>query len=250
MSTISVGGNEVRSHSLPRVGKLLFAGDPYVYYLGTWPKGTVRIDGLSSFTVFVKDMEAGTKMRLDGKSVPLDSGDALQAEGQLLDMEIVAGGIQVLVAGTKHASGLPVGKRLTKKNSIYKVVKPWGHELWINGQHPAYSFKEVFLKKGSQTSLQYHRHKQETNVLFQGEARLVYKANSAVHNDDLAAHDLGVQTLAPIASIGIMPGVVHRLVAQTDLLLYEVSTPHLDDVIRLQDDANRPNGRIEAEHRQ
>jgi hypothetical protein len=42
---------------------------------------------------------------------------------------------------------------------------------------------------------------------------------------------------------------VHRLRAITDIMLYEVSTPHLDDVIRISDDQQRNNGRISSEHR-
>ena len=45
-----------------------------------------------------------------------------------------------------------------------------------------------------------------------------------------------------------MPGNIHRIQAITDILLYEVSTPHLDDVVRLQDDNKRPDGRIKEEH--
>ena len=50
-------------------------------------------------------------------------------------------------------------------------------------------------------------------------------------------------------TINISPYVIHRLEAKSDLLLYEVSTPHLNDVIRLQDDSNRKDGRIDEEHK-
>jgi hypothetical protein len=45
-----------------------------------------------------------------------------------------------------------------------------------------------------------------------------------------------------------MPGILHRLEAISDVLLYETSTPHLDDVVRVTDDSKRPHGRIEKEH--
>jgi len=54
--------------------------------------------------------------------------------------------------------------------------------------------------------------------------------------------------LAPISSIDVVPGVLHRLEALTNILLYETSTPHLDDVVRVADDSMRPHGRIEQEH--
>src|SRR5207244_12187069 len=55
--------------------------------------------------------------------------------------------------------------------------------LWINGQHPCYALKKIFIKAGTKTSLQYHRFKQETNVLFEGLAKLHYKKNMSIQND-------------------------------------------------------------------
>jgi hypothetical protein len=54
---------------------------------------------------------------------------------------------------------------------------------------------------------------------------------------------------APGSVMSIEPGTIHRMVATTQLRFVEASTTHLDDVIRLQDDANRSHGLIEAEHR-
>ena len=67
---------------------------------------------------------------------------------------------------------------------VTRIDKPWGYELWLNGQHPGYAFKMLFLKRGSKTSLQYHRHKQETNVIYSGTALLHYKNNEDIDNDD------------------------------------------------------------------
>jgi hypothetical protein len=47
----------------------------------------------------------------------------------------------------------------------------------------------------------------------------------------------------------IEAGTIHRMIATTQLLFIEASTPQLDDVIRLQDDANRTHGKIDAEHK-
>ena len=49
--------------------------------------------------------------------------------------------------------------------------------------------------------------------------------------------------------MSIEPGTIHRMIATTDLRFVEASTTHLDDVIRLQDDANRQHGRIDSEHK-
>jgi mannose-6-phosphate isomerase len=54
--------------------------------------------------------------------------------------------------------------------------------------------------------------------------------------------------LMPGRIVHVRPGVIHRIEAVTDLVIVEVSTPELDDVIRLEDDMGRGNGRIETEH--
>jgi mannose-6-phosphate isomerase len=54
--------------------------------------------------------------------------------------------------------------------------------------------------------------------------------------------------LGPGHIVHVKPGQVHRIQAVTDLVLLEVSTPELDDVIRIEDDADRGNGRILREH--
>ncbi|OGK18413.1 hypothetical protein A3G67_03095 [Candidatus Roizmanbacteria bacterium RIFCSPLOWO2_12_FULL_40_12] len=133
---------------------------------------------------------------------------------------------------------------------MYKVEKPWGHELWISGDnHPSYAFKQIFVKKGTKTSLQYHNVKRETNVLVEGRCYLHFKKNDEVSNDNVKSDDIGTTELKPISVIDIVPQTLHRLEAITDIMLYETSTPYLDDVIRVQDDAKRPDGRIDEEHK-
>ena len=137
---------------------------------------------------------------------------------------------------------------MTPNAQIYKVTKPWGHELWINGQHPNYALKEISIAKGTKTSLQYHQKKGETNVLFEGKARLHYKKDASVPNESVVPEHIGTTDVNAVVAIDVAPPTIHRIEALTNVLLYEVSTPHLDDVIRLQDDAHRPDGRIAAEH--
>ncbi len=155
----------------------------------------------------------------------------------------------ILLAGTnvetESCAADPVHKTY---QDHYKVAKPWGHELWLNGEDPVFNFKEVHLKQGHQTSLQYHNFKQETNFLFAGESDLVFKANAAVQNNDVTDADLGVLRLRPRTVMYIEPPSLHRLIAITDLYLYEAATAYLDDVFRVQDDAARGHGRIAAEH--
>jgi mannose-6-phosphate isomerase len=142
-----------------------------------------------------------------------------------------------------------VGKTIYYLESeIKKVVKPWGEDLWITGD----SLKGVCLKKikinsGFQTSLQYHEIKEETNYLYQGDVFLHYNASEeGIKNLDVL--DICKVELNSNSVVHVQNKLIHRLEAITDITLYEVSTPELDDVIRLKDDSNRRDGRISSEH--
>lgn len=113
------------------------------------------------------------------------------------------------------------------------VMKPWGHETWLF-LCDRYCYKRIHINAGHRTSKQYHNHKLETNYIISGEAKVLL--GDVWH--DMKADDF----------FTVQPGIVHRVVAVTDIILQEVSTPEVDDVIRIEDDANRPDGRIETEH--
>ena len=139
--------------------------------------------------------------------------------------------------------------KVFKNSELKKVSKPWGHELWINGEHPGYALKEIFIKAGNKTSLQYHRKKRETNVLVSGSIKLHYRESDKTPIDQVSSKDIAAQELRASTVIDVFPNHLHRIEAVTDATLYEVSTPHLDDVVRVSDDTGRGNGRIEAEHK-
>ncbi|MBI4351708.1 MAG: cupin domain-containing protein [Elusimicrobia bacterium] len=131
---------------------------------------------------------------------------------------------------------------------MYKVTKPWGYELWINNEHPGYSLKKVSIRAGHRTSLQYHLHKHETNVIFSGAAAIHYNRRPDIPPGEAPLEAIGTVRIDPVTSVEVSPGTLHRVEALTDISLYETSTPHLDDVIRVHDDAARRNGRIPGEH--
>ena len=199
-----------------------------------WPRVIVFIPQGSHITLQVGEIE-------------LQMGDSLMLTGEYPEIKCLSGAGHVLLAGGSSTSHFaePI---LTRAGEHYKVVKPWGHELWLNGEDKVFNFKEVFIKSGNQTSLQYHNFKEETNFLYGGAAGLIYRANKAVKNDDVTPADLGTLALTAPTCVHMIPGVLHRLHATTDLYLYEVATPFLDDVIRVQDDSNRAHGRVAAEH--
>lgn len=242
------GGNLVRLIDAASHGRHVFADRAYSYFLHVGNgRESVTFPELQSYSVFVLSKPEGAAVSVDdGRE--LKQGDVCQVESVAASVAIEGAGVRLLVAGTKDASGVQKGVSVTAAAAIYRVVKPWGHELWINGQHPGYALKEIAIKAGTKTSLQYHRRKQETNVLFRGRARLHYKQHDEVSNEDVTAAGIGSVDLSAVSTIDVSPPTLHRLEAITDLLLYEVSTPHLDDVVRIQDDANRPDGLIASEH--
>jgi mannose-6-phosphate isomerase len=109
---------------------------------------------------------------------------------------------------------------------VRKVEKPWGHELiWALSER--YCGKILFVKAGAALSLQFHREKEESWLVQSGRAKLeLGEVGQAVLNEEVigAGH-----------AFHYRPGTVHRVTAIEDTTILEVSTPHLDDVVRLED---------------
>ena len=107
-----------------------------------------------------------------------------------------------------------------------KVDKPWGSEL-IWAETEQYVGKVLFVKAGESLSLQFHKVKDESWYVLEGRAQL-----------ELGAPGEGVlasEVVAAGSSFRFEPGTVHRLQAIEDTTILEVSTPELDDVVRLED---------------
>jgi mannose-6-phosphate isomerase len=122
-----------------------------------------------------------------------------------------------------------------------KVVrKHWGEERWLVPEGSPFAFKLIRIVAGKRTSLQLHRRKEEANFMLEGEATLYFA--------ELAGDALRSTVLVPGDIVHLRPGMIHRIEAVRDTSLLEVSTPELDDVIRLEDDLGRGDGRIAAEH--
>jgi mannose-6-phosphate isomerase-like protein (cupin superfamily) len=105
------------------------------------------------------------------------------------------------------------------------VDKPWGHELWW-AQTDHYAGKLLMVDAGHKLSVQVHREKDETSYLLSGRM-LLWQGPDADH---LVEREIG-----PGTSWRNQPGVVHTIEALENSTVLEVSTPHLDDVIRLGD---------------
>ena len=107
-----------------------------------------------------------------------------------------------------------------------RVEKPWGWEL-IWAEADAYVGKVLFVKTGHSLSLQFHREKDESWYVESGRAKLEL--------GDSGDALLNAEIIGPGASFRFRPGTVHRVTALEDTTILEVSTPHLDDVVRLED---------------
>ncbi|NIP30978.1 MAG: cupin [Candidatus Dadabacteria bacterium] len=114
-------------------------------------------------------------------------------------------------------------------NQIKKVDKPWGYELWW-AVTDKYVGKILSIDKDHTLSLQYHEVKDETLFLQEGELLL------ELHTD---TGEIQTLNFLPGQSVRIKPNTKHRLRALKDSQVFEVSTPEIEDVIRLKDDYGR-----------
>ena len=107
-----------------------------------------------------------------------------------------------------------------------KVEKPWGYELiWAESEH--YVGKILFVKAGESLSLQFHRVKDESWLIHKGRAKVeLGSAGDAM---------LKQEVVTAGATFRFRPGTVHRVTALEDTTILEVSTPNLEDVVRLED---------------
>jgi mannose-6-phosphate isomerase len=107
-----------------------------------------------------------------------------------------------------------------------RVEKPWGYEL-IWAVTDSYVGKVIFVRAGESLSLQFHREKDEAWFVQAGRARLeLGGAGRTLLNEEI---------VGPGAAFHYPPGTVHRVTAIDDTTILEVSTPQLDDVVRLED---------------
>ena len=106
-----------------------------------------------------------------------------------------------------------------------RIDKPWGHELvWAEGG--PYVGKILHIRAGEALSLQYHRVKDETVMVLSGRMRFEH----FVEGEAPVVEELG-----PRQPFHVAPGTRHRMTALEDTDVLEVSTPELDDVVRLDD---------------
>ncbi len=152
--------------------------------------------------------------------------------------------------------------------SDYVVNKPWGSEQWFVDTD-VYVFKGIRMNSGFECSLQLHEQKIEVNLILSGKAQLLLgqspRANAVIleHHQkggtqaDFSMDEHDVEAIKG----GIKPTLIgpdegwkadrydiHQILSLETYYALEVSTPEVDDIIRLKDLYHRPGGRINREH--
>lgn len=118
---------------------------------------------------------------------------------------------------------------MTENHQIQHKPKPWGEEIWF-ALTDNYAGKILKIKKGHRYSLQYHEKKIETQYIYSGKVKLTIGKER---------NDLSERILSVGDKIDVTPYTIHRLEALEDSEIFEVSTPELDDVVKLEDDYGR-----------
>ena len=108
-----------------------------------------------------------------------------------------------------------------------RVEKPWGYELWW-ARTDRYVGKILHVRRGESLSLQYHNVKDETILLQSG--RLLLETGAQGQPEELRRIEM-----KPGDVFHITPGTLHRMTGIEDCDILEVSTPELEDVVRLED---------------
>ena len=108
-----------------------------------------------------------------------------------------------------------------------RVEKPWGYEVWW-ARTDRYVGKILHINKGASLSLQYHNVKDETILVQSG--RMLVETKGKAETGELRRIEM-----KPGDVFHVTPGTLHRMTGIEDCDLVEVSTPELDDVVRLED---------------
>ncbi len=108
---------------------------------------------------------------------------------------------------------------------MQRVEKPWGYELWW-ARTDRYVGKLIHVNKGHALSLQYHEKKDETIFVWRG--RILFETRDT-------AGQLHSREMGEGEAVHVTPPTIHRMTAIEDTDIFEVSTPEVEDVVRLED---------------
>ena len=151
--------------------------------------------------------------------------------------------------------------KISNIDNVKTIKKPWGHEKWIADGAPdfKYALKEIFIRSSFQSSIQFHEFKHQTTYVKAGKGILYYvetpidikKFNDGKYTDEEMQElirNMEKLEILPGTIYHIKPGIIHRVEAVEDLLFIESSTIELNDVVRINDQWSRSDGKIDSEH--
>ena len=151
--------------------------------------------------------------------------------------------------------------KISNIDNVKTIKKPWGHEKWIADGAPdfKYALKEIFIRSSFQSSIQFHEFKHETTYVKAGKGILYYveapidikKFNDGKYSDEEMQElikNMKKLEIFPGTIYHIKPGIIHRVEAVEDLIFIESSTIELNDVVRINDQWSRSDGKIDSEH--
>ena len=137
-------------------------------------------------------------------------------------------------------------------DNLEKIEKPWGYEvIWGRSlDQSGYIGKLIFIDAGERLSMQYHEEKEETILVKSGTLYLqtIGKITNQSDVASLMKSSIKEIVLLPGDVYHISPFTSHRFAAKEENVeLIEVSTHHLEDVIRLQDDYGRADDSLDED---
>ena len=151
--------------------------------------------------------------------------------------------------------------KISNIDNVKTIKKPWGHEKWIADGAPdfKYALKEIFIRSSFKSSIQFHEFKHETTYVKAGKGILYYietpinikKFNDGKYSDEEMQElikNMKKLEISPGTIYHIKPGIIHRVEAVEDLIFIESSTIELNDVVRINDQWSRSDGKIDSEH--
>lgn len=120
-------------------------------------------------------------------------------------------------------------EKRVSRGPLSETEKPWGGEELL-AHTDRYALKRIHVKQGSRPSLQYHVRKSESLYLLSGRLRIEIGDSK----DSLVASEMRSGEIVDVPA-----GKLHRVSALENSVIIEVSTPELDDVVRVEDDYDR-----------
>jgi quercetin dioxygenase-like cupin family protein len=109
---------------------------------------------------------------------------------------------------------------------LKEILKNWGKELWI-AEEAEYGGKILIIKENKSTSQHYHKYKKETIYCFKGSVAIILTDRTV--------------TLKEGDDITLLPKTMHSIIGKKDSILFEVSTPQLADIVRVQENLKKPS---------